>query len=174
MRNIESFYGRIENESDCMVLIDLARKGIIPRVQRRLTLKERKEIRHGSVFLYLEEESRIKRWTDDMSWTASRVQGVFLVYKQLMNPNPMVKRTYSATCEGRSFHVVGYYHMLHELYDRLLPASVLYRGYEFPTDIRIRKKSSYREKWDIPLDTPESTKCVENENHASSDAYNKY
>ncbi|ADM11097.1 gluconate transport-inducing protein [Encephalitozoon intestinalis ATCC 50506] len=145
MADIESFHGRIENESDCLVLIDLARRGLIPRIQRRLTSRERKKIGHGSIFVYCEEESRIKRWTDDMSWTPSRVQGVFLVYKQLLSSSPMMKRTYSATCGDRSFHIVGYL-QIHSHHTLLPSVSILYKGIDFPTDIKIKKKLSFLEE----------------------------
>lgn len=162
MQSIESFRGRIETESDCIVLIDLARRGIIPRVQRRLTDRERREIRHGSVFVYWEEESRIRRWTDGMSWTPSRVQGVFLVYKQLLHTSPMVKKTYSAVCSNMNFHIVGYYHMPHSPYDGLLSVSAVYRGLVFPSDIRMRRKSSFIEKqWTSPfLSSPDPDATV--------------
>lgn len=147
MAGIESFYGSVENESDCLVLIDLGRRGLIPRIQRRLTSKERKQIRHGSIFIYCEEESGIKRWTDGMPWTPSRVQGVFLMYKQLLSGDPMIKRTYSATCGDKNFHVVGYI-QAHSSNDRLPPVSALYRGVDFPTDIRIKKKLNFQqERW---------------------------
>lgn len=171
MQNIESFNGSIETESDCIILIDLARKGIIPRIQRRLTTRERREIRHGSVFVYCEEESKIRRWTDDMSWTPSRVQGVFLVYRQLLNNSPMIKKTYSATCRGTSFHIVGYTYVLHSFHGYLLPVSTLYRGVDFPTDIKMKRKLGFSsEKWAPTVeDTPESLASFDN--YSTSDIY---
>ncbi|KAG5859547.1 gluconate trasport protein [Encephalitozoon hellem] len=144
MPSIESFYGRMENESDCLVLIDLARRGLIPRVQRRLTPRERKQIRHGSIFVYCEEESAVRRWTDNMAWSPSRVQGVFLMYKQLLTGSPLIKKTYSAVCGDRNFHVVGYL-QADFTGDELPPVSILYRGVGFPTDIRIKKKLSFQQ-----------------------------
>ncbi|KAJ3148771.1 hypothetical protein HK101_002122 [Irineochytrium annulatum] len=35
------------------------------------------------VFVYCEQDSNIKRWTDGKLWTPSRIRGNFLVYKQL-------------------------------------------------------------------------------------------
>ncbi|KMV66622.1 hypothetical protein M970_020990 [Encephalitozoon cuniculi EcunIII-L] len=169
MSSVESFYGRVENESDCLVLIDLARWGLIPRVQRRLTSRERKQIRHGSVFIYCEEESRIRRWTDGMSWTPSRVQGVFLMYRQLLSSNPMMKRTYSATCGDRSFHIVGYL-QAHPLHDEPPSASVLYRGVDFPTDIRIKKKFSFQDE-DRCKSTPRPVEPVEANEDLPFDVY---
>ncbi|KAH9411948.1 putative Gti1/Pac2 protein [Ordospora pajunii] len=148
MLQIESFYGTLENESDCIVLIDMARCGLIPRIQRRLTSHERRAIRHGSVFVYCEEESTIRRWTDDMAWSPSRIQGAFLAYRQMLATSPMIKKTYSATCAGRNFHVVAY-SAASDCHSILPSPSLLYAAAHLPTDIRIRKKPSFR-SFDLP------------------------
>ncbi|TBU19356.1 hypothetical protein CWI42_020990 [Ordospora colligata] len=143
MLQIESFYGTLENESDCIVLIDMARNGLIPRIQRRLTSDERRAIRHGSVFVYCEEESAIRRWTDDMAWSPSRIQGAFMAYKQMLATSPMIKKTYSATCASRNFHIVAY-STASDRHSALPSPSLLYTASRLPTDIRIKKKLSFR------------------------------
>jgi hypothetical protein len=52
---------------------------MIPRVTRRLVDRERKMITSGSVFVFDESESGIKRWTDGLLWSPSRILGNFLV-----------------------------------------------------------------------------------------------
>ncbi|KAF9935981.1 hypothetical protein BGZ65_002831 [Modicella reniformis] len=37
----------------------------------------------GSVFVFDEEESKMRRWTDDRIWSPSRISGNFLVYREL-------------------------------------------------------------------------------------------
>ena len=78
--NIEPFYGHVETTGDALRLIQAARQGIIPRITRRLNdLERRAMIRSGSVFVFSSEESGIKRWTEGLSWSASRIVGNFLV-----------------------------------------------------------------------------------------------
>lgn len=63
-----------------MRLVYAAKQGAIPRIIRRLTAEERKEmISSGAVFVFGAEESGMKRWTDGRLWSPSRVTGNFLV-----------------------------------------------------------------------------------------------
>lgn len=65
-----------------------ARRGILPRVTRRLNeLERRSMIRSGAVFVFSVEESGIKRWTEGLAWSQSRISGNFLV-----NPLSLVMR----------------------------------------------------------------------------------
>ncbi|RMX76403.1 hypothetical protein D0869_10759 [Hortaea werneckii] len=57
--------------------------GLLPRVQRRLSEKERQSIKSGSVFVWDEREAGMRRWTDGKSWSASRVSGSFLTYREM-------------------------------------------------------------------------------------------
>ncbi|KAI6024209.1 Gti1/Pac2 family-domain-containing protein [Pisolithus marmoratus] len=57
--------GWIETTGDALLILEAARRGLIPRVTRRLVDSERKMITSGSVFVFDEDESGIKRWTDD-------------------------------------------------------------------------------------------------------------
>ncbi|KAG7293814.1 hypothetical protein NEMBOFW57_003871 [Staphylotrichum longicolle] len=50
---------------------------------RRLSEKERQAIRSGSVFVWDEREAGMRRWTDGKSWSASRVSGSFLTYREM-------------------------------------------------------------------------------------------
>ncbi|KAM3078332.1 Gluconate transport-inducing protein [Clarireedia jacksonii] len=56
---------------------------LLPRVQRRLSEKERQSIKSGSVFVWDEREAGMRRWTDGKSWSASRVSGSFLTYREM-------------------------------------------------------------------------------------------
>ena len=54
------------------------------RIQRRLLDNERVSlIRSGSVFVWDENEAAMRRWTDGRCWSASRVSGCFLTYREL-------------------------------------------------------------------------------------------
>ncbi|KAJ2999231.1 hypothetical protein HDV02_003325 [Globomyces sp. JEL0801] len=55
----------------------------IQSVKRRLDSHERNKIKSGCVFVFSEQESGMRRWTDGMRWSKSRVEGQFLVYRRL-------------------------------------------------------------------------------------------
>ncbi|KAH8118105.1 Gti1/Pac2 family-domain-containing protein [Phellopilus nigrolimitatus] len=81
---VEPFYGFVETTGDALRLIQAARQGVIPRITRRLNdLERRAMIRSGSIFIFSDEESGIKRWTEGLSWSASRIVGNFLIYREV-------------------------------------------------------------------------------------------
>ncbi|KAK3942008.1 Gti1/Pac2 family-domain-containing protein [Diplogelasinospora grovesii] len=80
---METYYGQVRTPHDAIKLFEACRQGILPRVQRRLSEKERQAIRSGSVFVWDEREAGMRRWTDGKSWSASRVSGSFLTYREM-------------------------------------------------------------------------------------------
>src|SRR5271154_1155500 len=74
--------GWVETTGDALLILEAARRGLIPRVTRRLVDSERKMISSGSVFVFDEDESGIKRWTDGFFWSPSRILGNFLLYRE--------------------------------------------------------------------------------------------
>jgi len=80
--------GWIETTGDALLILEAARRGMIPRVTRRLVDSERKMITSGSVFVFDEDESGIKRWTDGFFWSPSRILGNFLLYRETEKRNP--------------------------------------------------------------------------------------
>lgn len=98
------------------------------RIQRRLLEAERAElVKSGSVFAWDEDEAGMRRWTDGRCWSASRVSGCFLTYRELearkRSPNDptgprtnqykvdgLIKQSFSmVTTSGRKIHIVSYY-----------------------------------------------------------------
>lgn len=74
------FYGWIDTTWDALLILEAARKGIVPRVTRRFhDIEKRNMIQSGAVIVFTEEESGIKRWTDPYVWSASRMLGNFMV-----------------------------------------------------------------------------------------------
>jgi hypothetical protein len=73
------FTGYIGTTHDALIVFEAARLGKIPRVTRRLLDKERSMVQSGAVFVFDEHESGIKRWTDTLVWSPSRILGNFLV-----------------------------------------------------------------------------------------------
>ncbi|KAL1836159.1 hypothetical protein VTJ49DRAFT_5485 [Mycothermus thermophilus] len=80
---METYYGAVRSPADAIKLFEACRLGLLPRVQRRLSEKERQAIRSGSVFVWDEREAGMRRWTDGKSWSASRVSGSFLTYREM-------------------------------------------------------------------------------------------
>lgn len=80
---METYYGHVRTPADAIILFEACRIGLVPRVQRRLSEKERQAIRSGSVFVWDEREAGMRRWTDGKSWSASRVSGSFLTYREM-------------------------------------------------------------------------------------------
>ncbi|KEY68029.1 hypothetical protein S7711_08387 [Stachybotrys chartarum IBT 7711] len=80
---METYYGCVRTPGDAIKLFEACRLGLLPRVQRRLSEKERQSIRSGSVFVWDEREAGMRRWTDGKSWSASRVSGSFLTYREM-------------------------------------------------------------------------------------------
>lgn len=68
---------------------------MIPRVTRRLIERERAMVQSGAVFVFDEHESGIKRWTDGLVWSPSRILGNFLVRFPFV---PVHKRAKSFVC----------------------------------------------------------------------------
>lgn len=93
----ETFHGYIETTQDVLLIFEGCRRGLLPRICRRLQERERNLIRSGSIFVFDERESGnhksqgrntesllgIKRWTDGRVWSPSRILGNFLIYREL-------------------------------------------------------------------------------------------
>ncbi|KIW05727.1 uncharacterized protein PV09_03584 [Verruconis gallopava] len=80
---METYNGHVRTPQDAIILFEACRLGLLPRVQRRLSEKERSQIKSGSVFVWDEREAGMRRWTDGKSWSASRVSGSFLTYREM-------------------------------------------------------------------------------------------
>ncbi|KAE8448699.1 hypothetical protein EG329_008914 [Mollisiaceae sp. DMI_Dod_QoI] len=80
---MDTYYGHVRTPADAIKLFEACRLGLLPRVQRRLSEKERQSIKSGSVFVWDEREAGMRRWTDGKSWSASRVSGSFLTYREM-------------------------------------------------------------------------------------------
>ncbi|EOB13463.1 cAMP-independent regulatory protein pac2 [Nosema bombycis CQ1] len=106
--SVSSGVGCAHTEMECNSIIELAVMGKIRRIRRRMNENERRCIAAGDFFVYSEEESKIRRWTDSRKWSPSRVQGSFMIYYELRDINPLVKKTYSAIFKGFKYHIVFY------------------------------------------------------------------
>ncbi|PVH68577.1 hypothetical protein DL98DRAFT_506731 [Cadophora sp. DSE1049] len=81
-----TFYGHIASIKDALLLFEACLRGTLNPVTRRPHDRERVSlIKSGNVFIY---SSGIKRWTDGVLWSPSRILGNFLVYRELERPFP--------------------------------------------------------------------------------------
>ena len=135
-----TYRGHIKTTRDAILLLaacDLpedagaGRGGVPPprRVTRRLLDAERHDlIRSGSIFVWDEKEAGMRRWTDGKCWSASRVSGCFLTYRELearkkpsssvtggptfnlYKADGLIKQSFSmTTTSGRKLHAISYY-----------------------------------------------------------------
>ncbi|KAE8447362.1 hypothetical protein EG329_010776 [Mollisiaceae sp. DMI_Dod_QoI] len=84
-----TFHGHIASTHDALLLFEACLSGALNHVARRPHDRERVSlIKSGNVFIYEEHCSGIKRWTDGVPWSPSRILGNFLVYRELERPFP--------------------------------------------------------------------------------------
>ncbi|KAL3425771.1 Gti1/Pac2 family protein [Phlyctema vagabunda] len=84
-----TFHGHIASTQDALILFEACLSGHLSHVARRPHDRERQSlIKSGNVFIYEEHSSGIKRWTDGVPWSPSRILGNFLVYRELERPFP--------------------------------------------------------------------------------------
>lgn len=82
-----TFVGYISTTHDALLLFQAVLAGMLPPIARRPHGRERDDlIQSGSVFIFNEQISGIKRWIDGIAWSPSRILGNFLVYRQLKRP----------------------------------------------------------------------------------------
>ncbi|KAI2630612.1 Gti1/Pac2 family-domain-containing protein [Hypoxylon sp. NC1633] len=82
-----TFQGYIASTMDALVLFEACLSGRLCHVPRRPHDRERSTlIVSGNVFIYEEHSSGIKRWTDGVPWSPSRILGNFLLYRELDKP----------------------------------------------------------------------------------------
>ncbi|WEW61930.1 Global transcription regulator sge1 [Emydomyces testavorans] len=84
-----TYTGYVASTHDALILFEACLTGVLHHVPRRPHDRERAQlVRSGSVFIYEENASGIKRWTDGVTWSPSRILGNFLVYRELDKPFP--------------------------------------------------------------------------------------
>jgi hypothetical protein len=126
------FTGFFETPLDAALLIVAANSGskLMVPVKQRLGQREREGIQSGSVFVFTEKDTGMKRWTDGKRWSKSRVEGQFLVYRSLgsdvckgvkrdepflmkgksdpIDDSVLLKKTFAISIDGNVTHVVSF------------------------------------------------------------------
>ncbi|ORZ21174.1 Gti1/Pac2 family-domain-containing protein [Absidia repens] len=134
---METFIGHIKTPQDALIIFEACRRGMLHRVKRRLSTKERMNIQSGSIFAFDEGEAGMRRWTDGRTWSPSRVLGSFLTYRELdtkrrprrhsthsssssssqdggiacsYKANGLIKQSFSiCTASNQKMHLISYY-----------------------------------------------------------------
>lgn len=113
---IETYNGKVKTLKDALLILEGTRIGILPKVKRRLNGLEREFIKSDTIFAWNETECGMKRWTDGKNWSASKVSGPFLVYKELDNDkttlkaNGLIKQSFSLTTkQHEKLHLISYF-----------------------------------------------------------------
>lgn len=84
-----TYMGHVSTARDALRLFEACLRGHLHHVPRRPHDRERSQlIKSGCIFIYEENASGIKRWTDGVPWSPSRILGNFLVYRELVKPFP--------------------------------------------------------------------------------------
>ncbi|KAI2642773.1 Gti1/Pac2 family-domain-containing protein [Xylaria nigripes] len=82
-----TFHGYIGTTMDALILFEACLTGHLTHIPRRPQDRERHSlIRSGNIFIYEEHSSGIKRWTDGIPWSPSRILNNFLLYRELEKP----------------------------------------------------------------------------------------
>ena len=83
-----TFYGYVATSNDALLIFEAARSnGLLSKVSRRPHDRERDRlIKSGNIFVFDEHSSGIRRWTDGVAWSPSRILGNYLIYRQLERP----------------------------------------------------------------------------------------
>lgn len=115
---MESYVGAVQTAHDALLLLEAARLGLVPRVTTRLKSHHKRHIQPGHVFIWNESEAQMRRWTDGRSWSASRVTGSFLTYKEMKGKDEtsskykadgLIKQSFSiASTKGDRMHLISY------------------------------------------------------------------
>ncbi|KAJ2155315.1 Gluconate transport-inducing protein [Coemansia sp. RSA 637] len=124
MARMEPTYrGYIATTDDALLMFEACRLGMLQRRTRRLCERERSMLESGCVYVWDENESGIRRWTDGKRWSPSRVNGCFLSYTELEPKNNelpdisdmpldngMIKKSMTLfTKQNSKLHLICYY-----------------------------------------------------------------
>ena len=108
-----TYIGHISSTTDALVLFEAYLTGYLSFASRRPYDRERPNlIRSGSIFIYEEHSRTIKRWTDGVPWSPSRILDNFLLYRELDKPSQSGERKRARKKENKSTNGVSAHHEL--------------------------------------------------------------
>ncbi|KAH8655597.1 Gti1/Pac2 family-domain-containing protein [Xylariales sp. PMI_506] len=132
---LTTYIGYINSTEDAYFLLDACLQGLLPQVSRRLGVKEREKlIKSGNIFIYDENLSNMRRWTDGRAWSRRRKAGGFYIYHELQNRKGSVPKTAGLVRKmanlirnGVSYRLVSYFYD-HDVQSGFLTTPTSYFG----------------------------------------------
>ncbi|KAF4444063.1 Sge1 [Fusarium acutatum] len=98
-----TYRGFVRDTTDALLIFEACLSGTLLHVPRRPHDRERQDlIKSGNIFVYEEHASGIKRWTDSISWSPSRILGNYLLYRELEKPFPPGEKKRARGRNGKS------------------------------------------------------------------------
>jgi hypothetical protein len=119
-----TYIGFIESMDDAAIVANACLRGLLSPI----TSRYKQPIKDGDCFVFIDQKSNIKRWTDGKIWSPSRHSGNFLVYRELetvdnnshkrnisrVKDDGLIKKTASVEIRGWKCHIICYYTNSHE------------------------------------------------------------
>lgn len=104
-----TWHGYCDTTQDAMYLFEACLQGRLPHIPRRPQDREKDGlIKSGSIFIYEENASGIKRWTDGKNWSPSRILGNYLLYREVNdNIDPKDKKKAKKGRRGKQESIDG-------------------------------------------------------------------
>lgn len=130
--------GYLHSYNEAFLIVHAVRLGLVQPVKERLSHTERENIKSGDIFVFVEDDCGIKRWTDGKIWSPSKILGHFLLYKEVpkhlsksaikkrnasnkrervisihsqirSDEFSLFKKTISVEHENKSYHIIAYF-----------------------------------------------------------------
>ncbi|KAI5151410.1 Gti1/Pac2 family transcription factor [Enteropsectra breve] len=92
---MKKIHGYINNYEEAVMVVHAARIGTLDLTIARLNAEERERIESGDIFIFIENDHGMKRWTDGRIWSPSKICGEFLIYQEVprhLSKNSIKKR----------------------------------------------------------------------------------
>ncbi|KAJ3240202.1 hypothetical protein HDU78_002394 [Chytriomyces hyalinus] len=90
----ESFFGFVETQLDAQILVEAVIHKLIEPVFNMPLVMSGLSIRSGSVIVFPErkDQAQLSRWRDAFCWSASRMNGPFLLYREIEPSEKAVRK----------------------------------------------------------------------------------
>ncbi|KAJ3265705.1 hypothetical protein HDU77_004235 [Chytriomyces hyalinus] len=98
----ETFYGFIKDAMDALLVIEACLKGLLNPFKSGSDASGQLAIRSGTVIVFAESSTQMKRWRDGERWSPSRAHGPFLLYREVES----VRTTTDARDAATAFAVI--------------------------------------------------------------------
>ncbi|EOB14503.1 cAMP-independent regulatory protein pac2 [Nosema bombycis CQ1] len=107
--------GYIQTYEEAVLIVHTTRLGYLIPITQRLKMEERENLRSGDIFVFIESENGMKRWTDGKIWSPSKINGQFLLYKEV--PRHLSKSAIKKRNAQKHIHKDEYHQSMRELKD---------------------------------------------------------